>query len=778
MKITEFSIDRYGPLAGTGKINPGAFTLFFGKNEHGKTLTIDALIKFLLGKRMKDFGPERVDGDPDGYLKIAINENTKEKTEKTLPYDGDLPKISRSLPSQLTSSDCRNIFIIRNSELMLSKEAEFYTGVTERLVGLRTSDLKKIRKNLLEIGRLTPALDYKDDEKSFKLKYRIKKAESLINSIEKAKEILVKEKYNELEINYYKKNKELSGINEKIINLEDAKKRAMFEKGSELLHALENTISTLKSMEIYREEDFELWQNSEREIKRSEREINELQGNAGDIKKDLSVKEDLLKESRQNLEIMSGKKRHLDDEKINLRGLENSLSVIESDASIRSIMKRISILSTIITLAVIITSVYSPSIYLYFAGAVSLAITLILWIYEIYLNFKKRKALRGLGKIKINLAENRISGDTIEDIFNAMGKFSEDYERIIKRNGQLESDMLTFQRHLKEIENKIQDHKTLIDDYERKVFSIKTKSGFKTLNEYSEILKSKRNKEKERDAGSNRLEGMLEVHGKSMGETLSLVRTKINELENYKEKGMGIDFNEKTYEDLRNKSKACEEEIKKVNEKIAKFENWVAPIEADANDIFLEENEKSYCKTLVELDKVLIRLKNFIEENTKKRNAIISALQILDEIDRDENKRVLELFDGSLSALYSTITNGNYNKVIFDKEDAVIKVERNDGEIIDAGKLSGGAYDQLYLSIRLALGEKLLQSEKGFFIMDDPFIKSDIDRIERQIGVLKKICEMGWQILYFSCKNEIKDILSNDIKNKKIDFVDINWVNN
>ncbi|MBN2401386.1 MAG: hypothetical protein JXN64_03210 [Spirochaetes bacterium] len=778
MKITEFSIDKYGPLAGTGKIIPGTFTLFFGKNEHGKTLTIDALIKLLIGKRVRDFKVDRVEGDPDGYLKIALNENSNDKKEKTLPYDGDLPKITKSLSFQITSSDCRNIFIIRNSDLALSGEAEFYTGITERLVGLRTSDIKKIKRNLMEIGRLTPAMDYRNDEKSFRLKSRIENAEKLISKIENLKEILIKGEYDKLELTMHKKNKELAEVSDRIMFLEEARKRAMFEKGSELLYLLENTISALKGMEIFREEELEIWQNSEREIKRCEREINELYARAADIKKDLSEIGMQLKESRQNLELMNDKKRYLDNEKINLRGLENSLSEIESDASIRVVVKRISILSSFVTLAVFAALIYNPSVYLYFAGAVSSIITLILWMYEVYLNIKKRKALSSLGKIRLSLAEKRINGATIEDIYNAMGKFIEDYERIIKKNSQYESDLLTLQRHLKEMENRVQEQKTLIDDYEKKILSVKSKSGIETLQEYSKVLKNKIGKEKEKDAVANRLEGMLEIHGRSMGETLSLVRSKIIELEFYKEKGKGIDFNEKAYDDLRDKGRVYEEEIRKIREKIEQFENGMARIEADANDIFLEEDKKSYCKTFVELDKLLIRLKNFFKENAAKRNAIIGALQILDGIDRDENKRVLELFDGTLSALFKTITNGNYKKVIYDKEDGIIKVERTDGELVGAEKLSGGAYDQLYLSIRIALGEKLLQSEKGFFIMDDPFIKSDKERIEKQIDILKKICEMGWQILYFSCKDEIKDILSNDIKNNNIDFISINWINN
>ena len=778
MKITEFSIDKYGPLSGTGVVKPGMFTLFFGKNENGKTLTIDAIIKFLIGKKSKDFKADRVDSDPDGYLKIAVNENTDDEKEKTLPFDGDLPKITKSLSSQLTASDCRNIFIIRNSDLALAGEAEFYTGMTERLVGLRTSDMRKIKRNLMEIGRLTPAMDFRNDEKSMRLKTRIENAERLISKIENLKENLLKGEYDKLELKLYKMNKELSSVNERIMFLEDARKRAIFEKSSELLHMLENTINSLKTMEIFREDDFELWQNSEREIKRCEREIKELTEKASDIRKELAAVEAQLKESRQSLDIMNSRKRHLEDEKIALRNVEERIPAIEADASVRSIIKRISILSTIITIVAVSSAVYSPSEYLFYAGAVSFVITLILWIYEFYLNSKKRKIVKVFGEIKISLAENRIKGDTIEDLFDSIGKFGEDYERVIKKSGQLESDLLTLQRHFRETENRILDYKKLIDDNERKILSVKTKSGNKTLDEYGEALKKKSSREKEKDAIANRLEGMLEVHGRSMGETLGIVRTKILELEPYREKGKGIDFNEKVYDDLRNQSRASEDEIKKLRDKIDLFDNGMAKIEGEANDIFIEENEKLYCKTLVELDKVLNYLKNFVSENFRKRDMITGALQILEEIEKDESKRVMELFDGSLSGFFSVITNGNYKKVIYDKEYGAVKVERSSGELIEAEKLSGGAYDQLYLSIRLALGEKLLQSEKGFFIMDDPFIKSDIDRIKAQIDVLKKICGMGWQILYFSCKNEIKDILSNDIKNNNIDFVGINWLNN
>ena len=47
MRIKEFAIWKYGPLAGAGKMELGDLNLFFGPNEQGKTLMIDALVKML-----------------------------------------------------------------------------------------------------------------------------------------------------------------------------------------------------------------------------------------------------------------------------------------------------------------------------------------------------------------------------------------------------------------------------------------------------------------------------------------------------------------------------------------------------------------------------------------------------------------------------------------------------------------------------------------------------------------------------------------------------------
>jgi DNA repair protein SbcC/Rad50 len=114
--------------------------------------------------------------------------------------------------------------------------------------------------------------------------------------------------------------------------------------------------------------------------------------------------------------------------------------------------------------------------------------------------------------------------------------------------------------------------------------------------------------------------------------------------------------------------------------------------------------------------------------------------------------------------------------VLFNQERGGIDVQRKDGQILEAEKLSGGAYDQLYLAIRLALGERILQGTKGFFVMDDPFVKADPARLQKQIEVLKRISQSGWQIIYFTAKGEMREMVKPLIKRGAVTCVEIQGI--
>ena len=104
MRIKEFFIKRYGPLREVTYSLSHPLTLLLGKNEDGKTLTIDALVKLLLGRQVRDFGRiiDRVEEKPEGYCVIEGDDGEEIK----LPHKEDLTTITA-----VTASEYRNIFI-------------------------------------------------------------------------------------------------------------------------------------------------------------------------------------------------------------------------------------------------------------------------------------------------------------------------------------------------------------------------------------------------------------------------------------------------------------------------------------------------------------------------------------------------------------------------------------------------------------------------------------------------------------------------------------------
>src|SRR5690606_2285237 len=212
MKLKEFSIIRYGPLENLNKIKLNDFNLIWGKNECGKTLTIDGLVKLLFNKTGKDFeNLERVQEVPEGYVVLVDEEGNEYK----IPEKGDLPKISG-----LSATECNNIFIVRNSNLSvahdLSKESMFYESITDKLTGLETERIAKISEKIKEIARLTDKSLEFQDVKDEKLKTRINEANKLIEEIDQLIQEVKEKGLDELEEKKVELKEQLETIEEEI----------------------------------------------------------------------------------------------------------------------------------------------------------------------------------------------------------------------------------------------------------------------------------------------------------------------------------------------------------------------------------------------------------------------------------------------------------------------------------------------------------------------------------------------------------------------------------
>ncbi|MEA1964003.1 MAG: hypothetical protein U9O41_02620, partial [Candidatus Aerophobetes bacterium] len=273
MKIKGFSIVRYGPLPKIEQIFLSNFNLFFGKNEEGKTLTIDALIKMLLRGNIRDFLPDinRVEENPEGYV---IIEDEKDKEIKLPEKGGDLTKLL-----SLTPSECRNIFIIRNSDLSIVREGEFYTNITDRLTGLKTKQILSIKKGLKELGKLTRAdssASLSNNKEFGKIKKQLQDTSKLIEEINSLQVEIKEEDFDRLEEESAKLREEKDEIKQKTEEFEKAGRRERYEKGKKALETLKQTLKKSKDLEVYNEDDKQLWRDSERDVKTNREEKEKL----------------------------------------------------------------------------------------------------------------------------------------------------------------------------------------------------------------------------------------------------------------------------------------------------------------------------------------------------------------------------------------------------------------------------------------------------------------------------------------------------------------------
>ncbi len=768
MRIKELFIKRYGPLRDRSYVLADGFNLLVGKNEEGKTLTIDALVKLLLGRNIKDFERiQRVEESPEGYLIVEDNQGREVK----LPEKGILTKLAH-----LTPSECRNLFVIRNSDLSISPEDEFYTNITDRLVGVRTDEISRITGILREIVRITPGGSFRDTREE-KLKTRIEDGTDLIGRIDAIAREVQAEHYDELEGEAAACRDERDRIAQEIEVLEEARKREKYERGREALTRLKEALAELEDLQAFTFDMAEHWRDCERDIQRLEVEKKRLE-------KDLKRGESELKKIGENLHTKERDFRILEEIKgvidAEVRPYVVTYEKNRREFELRKVKGKLFSWTWVVCSGLLAISLLAlllkPSQLFFILAAFFLAAAIVAWILH-YKFIRKRALLEGeMEKIKLTLSKYELSAERLEGILSNIQRFDTEYqsksgelqgmkrkkENLEERNAELRS------REIPGIDRGIKDAAYGIDE-------IMTHSNQRSLEGYREKLQLKEGFEKSLGEEQRVLKSHFGMPTADLERNLEHWKKEVSDLETYRDRAAHVKYSEGEKLRLQEKERQLDARLEEISRKIGTCQRTMTEIQRRANEVLRLEDEYLYCETAVDLEAVKKALKGFIGENEANRDNATKAIEIFDQIEGEEKEKVSALFEteSPISAYFQTITGGLYEEVALNREIGQVEVQRKDGLRLGAEKLSGGAYDQLYFSVRLALGEKLMKGSKGFFILDDPFIKADPERLRRQIEMLKRISGSGWQVMYFSAKEEIEKALSEDIKKGVVHRIEI-----
>ena len=281
------------------------------------------------------------------------------------------------------------------------------------------------------------------------------------------------------------------------------------------------------------------------------------------------------------------------------------------------------------------------------------------------------------------------------------------------------------------------------------------------------FLKNKKNKLKIKEKNKKIEEEKINLEINNLNNQIILLEKNNTELENEINK-IKNNFNLKI--DLE-KEKIKNKYFSKIEKYKLEEKNTLEIINFKIENLQNEINHKKIELHTLDLDKQNMepKLNNLskIEENLVNHKEEMSTLKVLNQ-SMNLAKEVLEQayekmktsvtprFTQNLSETISHITNGKYTNVVFHNEEGLI-VEMENGNYEPVAKLSVGAIDQLYLSLRLSMVEELSE-EKMPIILDEAFAYYDEQRLENIFDYIKERFKYH-QIIIFTCTDREKNIM-------------------
>jgi DNA repair protein SbcC/Rad50 len=785
MRIKKIHIIKYGPINGLElNIGPG-LQVVRGRNEAGKTLTIDAVIKMLLRGRTRDYGDvDRVEDDPEGF--ILFEENGGKEYKINI-------KNGLSKYMDLGGADLRNIFIIRDSDLSLSDGPGYFKNITDRLTGLQTQKIELLMSLVKDYGMLKKPSS--DAGLSNSKEYgKIASILSEAKSFEKESMDYIKrsasEKLDHAELERIKVSKKIKEKREKIKNAGAILDWERYKKFVRNLEQLKKNRGIYEQLKDFNQDNYD-------KISDLIRGIDSLKEKVSRLKQDREEK--MLQRNSLDEKFFKVKNRSgLLEAKI--RDIER----LKSDLEIYNRRKaeeikepgRIPIIFIIILFALAVLGfpvVYVPTgnIVISFILPAVLTLTAVLLLFFLYGPGRADK------KFLVNkkLLENEFKkiGFRIKDIEEALPEIAifEDRYREICR----ERDSLKEKISLAEMENKtISDEEDRITgqirELELKLGELLGDLGIKSIEEFrekhryrnsigSEIMASVKifqelpsNKDNAADSYfdpgdmAEKMKGSIEKWEKDIDG--------LRPLEEPQERKY-LEVDHKYLEVLKKELEKLEEEKNKLDLKLEEHRNNLGELQRR----FLNLNVSSYIdnynrvniSNLERLKEASDIITRFIEVVEDRESIALEALKIIEDIRRGEESKISDLFERmKASEIFESITGGKYSNVKFDSRAQKVMVTDGYGRELEAGKLSKGAYDQLFLAIRIAISEKIMGERSGFFIIDDAFLSSDKRRLNKQFEVLAYLAENDWSIIYFTVKDEVAELSKKFTRNQIIDI--------
>lgn len=387
----------------------------------------------------------------------------------------------------------------------------------------------------------------------------------------------------------------------------------------------------------------------------------------------------------------------------------------------------------------------------------------------------------------------------IANSFSRMGvseikeiQWREEYEKLKRERDSLLAQLQILRNELEKLD--VQE-----EDYEAKDPGIKfDKERLEEINYEISDLKKLQTEEKEKEEKLSIVKKKLEEHKQRIKEIFKEIfgfdsgesewQIKLQEMEMEKRnleseikekegrlKGLGVherDFEKEdpqkafSPEELDNIERQLEEIEKNIGQKrdeLAGLRNKIIQLTgADASFNWNEIIEDTYQKKM-----------EYAKSFEDLEAAIIGAILVhetIEELQQQEDEKLIEKINSSeIKNLVKKLT-GRYDTLSFDGKDIIVS---DDVDSFKLKELSTGAKEQVMIALRIGFARSLLKGQPAFLVFDDAFQHSDYKKRPLLIETLFELARDGWQIIYLTMDDHIRELFRAQSQNCPVGFKEI-----
>lgn len=752
MRLESVRLDRYGPIAGFDHEPTGGLEVLYGPNEAGKTLLLEGICRLLAPESAALFGAsERVERDPVGAIEVR-----RDGERMTADGDGGLRD------DHLTARHLRNVFVIRDSDLRLADEHAFYDSVTEQIGDLHTGELDALAEILKERGRLTDrtlalSTAAEHDEAGDVRDAAAGLAEDIGTYVEEARDAGIEE----AERRRIRVARELRRVDEALERQDRAETLHAHRELSAHLETYREAVEALANAAVSADERERL-QALGQEQRDAEREVERLEDDLAEARTERQAERERLRELESELEGYRARESTVAEVRDQLVALDDEVSAPGAD--------RLRRFAAAMAVAGVLGGGVAAGLGARVVGGLALLVGLgaaggWLWQYRrVAAAEREREALvAAAGTAALDV-------DSVGDVRAAVESFETELRGLDREREATAERVDHLDETIADLSEERDAARERADAAAAERDGILDAADVADVDAYADAVAEHQALARERDQSGAVLESRLppDVDDATPGERITAWEAAIEDVVADLEEGDGEDDDvdpddydperkadlEADRADLAAERADLEDALDEHEAKLDAFADRARDVYAEP---FLNRRIELSARSLDGLAALATDCEDLVATVDREADVAREAVDVLDAVRADEEAKIAALFgdDGRAGEVLAAITDGRYTDVRYDADDRTLRVRRADGEAFEPAELSHGTVEQLYLAVRVALGEELLGHDPGFFLLDDAFLPADGERLERGFGVLERLANAGWQIVYLTAKPEV-----------------------